>query len=90
MKWVCRRGRRGQDDILKRNLLHPRDDGDASADVQLLGISKRGDIYLRTLLIHRARTVVRYAPGKMLTVLKHLLNNGQTVLVITAYAVNDP
>jgi transposase len=27
----------------------------------LLGISKRGDIYLRTLLIHGARSVIRYA-----------------------------
>lgn len=31
---------------------------------QLLGISKRGDAYLRTLLIHGGRTVVRYAAGK--------------------------
>ena len=30
----------------------------------LLGISKRGDIYLRTLLIHGARAVVRYAENK--------------------------
>jgi transposase len=30
----------------------------------LLGISKRGDKYLRTLLIHGARAVLRYAPGK--------------------------
>lgn len=30
----------------------------------LLGISKRGDRYLRTLLIHGARAVVRYVPGK--------------------------
>lgn len=31
---------------------------------QLLGISKRGDSYLRTLLIHGARSVMRLAPGK--------------------------
>ena len=31
---------------------------------QLLGISKRGDVYLRTLLIHGARAVVQYAKGK--------------------------
>jgi transposase len=31
---------------------------------RLLGISKRGDIYLRTLLIHGARTVLKYAPKK--------------------------
>lgn len=30
----------------------------------LLGISKRGDSYLRTLLIHGARAVVRYAENK--------------------------
>jgi len=30
----------------------------------LLGISKRGDRYLRTLLIHGARSVVRYADNK--------------------------
>lgn len=29
----------------------------------LLGISKRGDTYLRTLLIHGARAVIRYAEG---------------------------
>ena len=31
---------------------------------QLKGISKRGDTYLRTLLIHGARTVLRYVSGK--------------------------
>ena len=30
----------------------------------LLGISKRGDAYLRTLLVHGARSVVRVAPTK--------------------------
>jgi transposase len=30
----------------------------------LLGISKRGDTYLRTLLIHRARAVIRFAENK--------------------------
>lgn len=30
----------------------------------LLGISKRGDVYTRTLLIHGARNVVRYAVSK--------------------------
>jgi len=30
----------------------------------LMGISKRGDRYLRTLLIHGARAVIRYVPGK--------------------------
>ena len=31
---------------------------------QLKGISKRGDTYLRTLLIHGARTVLRYVAAK--------------------------
>lgn len=31
---------------------------------RLLGISKRGDVYTRTLLIHGARNVVRYAVSK--------------------------
>ena len=30
----------------------------------LLGISKRGDTYLRTLLIHGARAVIRFAERK--------------------------
>ena len=30
----------------------------------MLGISKRGDSYLRTLLIHGARAVIRYADNK--------------------------
>lgn len=30
----------------------------------LLGISKRGDVYLRTLLIHGARSVLQYTEGK--------------------------
>lgn len=30
----------------------------------LLGISKRGDVYLRQLLIHGARSVIRYVDGK--------------------------
>jgi transposase len=32
---------------------------------RLFGISKRGDSYLRTLLIHGARSVLRYAVGKV-------------------------
>jgi transposase len=32
---------------------------------RLSGISKRGDKYLRTLLIHGARSVLRYAAGKV-------------------------
>ena len=30
----------------------------------MLGISKRGDTYLRTLLIHGARAVIRFAENK--------------------------
>ena len=33
----------------------------------LLGISKRGDSYLRTLLVHGARAVIRYAENKPTT-----------------------
>lgn len=33
----------------------------------LLGISKRGDTYLRTLLIHGARAVIRFAENKPVT-----------------------
>jgi transposase len=32
--------------------------------VQLMGITKRGDKYLRTLLVHGARAVLRTAPKK--------------------------
>ena len=31
----------------------------------MLGISKRGDSYLRTLLIHGARSVIQYAERKL-------------------------
>ena len=40
--------------------LVPRQDSSGGKD-RLLGISKRGDTYLRTLLIHGARAVVRHA-----------------------------
>ncbi len=39
--------------------LVPRQSG-TGGRVKLLGISKRGDVYLRTLLIHGARTVIRH------------------------------
>jgi len=32
---------------------------------KLLGISKRGDTYLRTLLVHGARVVIRFAKNKV-------------------------
>lgn len=46
--------------------LVPRQSG-TGGRVKLLGISKRGDVYLRTLLIHGARAVIqnqkKHAPG---------------------------
>jgi transposase len=36
----------------------------SGAKTRLLGISKRGDVYIRMLLIHGARNVVRYARDK--------------------------
>jgi transposase len=48
--------------------LVPRQSG-TGGRVKLLGISKRGDTYLRTLLIHGARSVIQHAkePGPWLT-----------------------
>jgi transposase len=48
--------------------LVPRQSG-TGGRVKLLGISKRGDTYLRTLLIHGARAVIQHAkePGAWLT-----------------------
>ena len=43
--------------------LTPRHHGTGGKD-RILGISKRGDAYLRTLLIHGARSAVRTAKGK--------------------------
>lgn len=43
--------------------LVPRQNSSGGKQV-LLGISKRGDTYLRTLLIHGARAVIRYAENK--------------------------
>ena len=43
--------------------LTPRHHGSGGKE-KLLGISKRGDQYLRTLLIHGARSALRTAPGK--------------------------
>jgi len=36
----------------------------SGGQVRLLGISKHGDCYLRTMLIHGARAVLRHVPGK--------------------------
>jgi len=43
--------------------LVPRQHSSGGKDT-LLGISKRGDVYLRTLMIHGARSVIRVAEGK--------------------------
>lgn len=43
--------------------LTPRHHGTGGKE-RMLGISKRGDTYLRTLLVHGARAAVRTAPGK--------------------------
>ncbi|MBZ5876240.1 IS110 family transposase [Chromohalobacter israelensis] len=43
--------------------LTPRQHSTGGRD-RLLGISKRGDSYLRTLLVHGARAVLRYTEGK--------------------------
>lgn len=44
--------------------LVPRQQSSGNNTQRLLGISKRGDRYLRTLLIHGARAVVAHAPAK--------------------------
>jgi len=43
--------------------LTPRQHSSGGKD-RLLGISKRGDAYVRTLLVHGARSALRTAPGK--------------------------
>ena len=55
----------------------------------LLRISKRGDSYLRTLLVHGARSVVRYAEGKTNPAadwLKSLLARRNTNVAVVALA----
>ncbi len=53
--------------------------------VRLLGISKRGDTYLRTLFIHGARAVALVAkePGPWITELKKRKRLVRTVLIFT-------
>lgn len=68
--------------------LVPRQSG-TGGRVKLLGISKRGDSYLRTLLIHGARTVLRWQrqPGRELDPwLKGLLARRAPNVVIVALA----
>ena len=55
----------------------------------LLGISKRGDVYLRTLLIHGGRAVVRYAAahtGKASSWLTHLIGRRHANVAAVAVA----
>jgi transposase len=54
--------RRGRDVSAAVGLV-PRQHSRGGKDT-LLGISKRGDRYLRSLLVHGARSVVRQAAGK--------------------------
>jgi transposase len=68
--------------------LVPRQSG-TGGRVKLLGISKRGDRYLRTLLIHGARTVLSWQrqPGRQLDPwLKGLLARRAPNVVIVALA----
>jgi transposase len=68
--------------------LVPRHSG-TGGRVKLLGISKRGDRYLRTLLIHGARTVLNWQrqPGRELDPwLKGLLARRATNVVVVALA----
>ncbi len=56
---------------------------------RLLGISKRGDAYLRQLLVHGARAVVRTAPGKddpLSRWIQRLLARKHTNVVVVALA----
>ncbi len=55
---------------------------------QLYGISKRGDVYLRTLLIHGARAMVRHLnPRRPLSSwIRRLLSRGHKNKVIVAVA----
>lgn len=68
--------------------LVPRQSG-TGGRIRLLGISKRGDPYLRTLLIHGARAVVNHTsrPGRTASAwLQHLLSRRPKNVVIVALA----
>jgi len=68
--------------------LVPRQSG-TGGRIKLLGISKRGDPYLRTLLIHGARTVLNHAgrPGRSLPLwLQGLLSRRPKNVAIVALA----
>jgi transposase len=56
--------------------LVPRQDSSGGKS-RLLGISKRGDVYLRTLLIHGARAVVNAAANKNARIVWALLTQSE-------------
>jgi transposase len=61
--------------------LVPRQHG-TGGKVKLLGISKRGDVYLRTLLIHGARTVITHAKQREPWLEKLLVRRPLNVAVV--------
>jgi transposase len=61
--------------------LVPRQSG-TGAGVKLLGISKRGEVYLRTLLIHGARSVVAHAKHREAWLDKLLTRQPRNVAVM--------
>jgi transposase len=61
--------------------LVPRQSG-TGGRVKLLGISKRGDVYLRTLLIHGARSVITHAKERAVWLEKLLARRPLNVAVV--------
>jgi transposase len=61
--------------------LVPRQSG-TGGRVKLLGISKRGDVYLRTLLIHGARAVITHAKEREASLQKLLARRPLNVAVV--------
>ena len=61
--------------------LVPRQSG-TGGRVKLLGISKRGDVYLRTLLIHGARSVITRAKERPVWLEKLLARRPLNVAVV--------
>jgi transposase len=65
--------------------LVPRQTG-TGGQVRQLGISKRGDSYLRTLLMHGARSIVQHSQGKNWPWLVELLKRRPYSVVVAAVA----
>lgn len=61
--------------------LVPRQSG-TGGRVKLLGISKRGDVYLRTLLIHGARSVITHAKERGAWLQKLLVRRPLNVVIV--------